>query len=116
MNSRQKGAAGEREAAAALAAILGCEGKRSQQHSGTESTSDVLISATPNLWFEVKRVENLNVNKAIRVAGMQCGAKTPVLVHRKNGGEWLLTIRLKDLPAVVAEFAAALGKIVHGRT
>jgi hypothetical protein len=105
--SRNKGARGEREAAERLATLFGWQAKRAQQHSGTETTADVLVSDTPGLWFEVKRVNRLNVPKAMAIATDQSGRKCPVLMHRIDQGEWLLTINLVDLPRIVHAYECA---------
>jgi len=96
MNSRNKGARGEREAAAALVAELGCCAERGVQRSGSPDSPDVRTSVE-GLHFEVKRVERGSVHiwmeQAISDAGDQC----PVVMHRKNRTEWLITVRLADV-------------------
>lgn len=106
MNSRRKGACGERSAAAYLNSLLGFTARRAQQHSGTETSADLIVPETPLLWWEVKRVQKLNIPQAMEKAGEQCGERVPVLMHRRNGGEWLLTLRLRDAEAV----ASSLGR------
>lgn len=55
INSRRKGKVGELEAAAEWNRHLpGAHARRSQQHSGTESASDLTSPGTPHLWLEVK--------------------------------------------------------------
>lgn len=103
MNSRDKGARGEREAAAALTEALGCHAERGVQRSGSPDSPDVRTSV-PGVHVEVKRVERGNVHnwmeQAIRDAGDQC----PIVMHRKNRTEWLITVRLTD----VRRFASAI--------
>jgi hypothetical protein len=101
INSRRKGKVGELEAATELNRILpNAHARRSQQHSGTESASDLIAPGLPNLWLEVKRVQALNIHKTMEKSLEQCGALKPVLVHRKNGTDWLVTCRLDDLVTV----------------
>jgi len=103
VRSRDKGASGEREAAHALSVAFGFErARRAQQHSGTETSADLVVPETPTLWYEVKRVQRLCVPATMDTAARQCGDKLPLLVHRRNGGEWLVTMRLKDGPQVAA--------------
>lgn len=111
LNSRQKGKAGELEAAQALRDLFGWECGRSVQHSGTQDSADLRVSSTPGLWIEVKRVERLCVPKTMATAVKQCGRKTPVLLHRPNRSPvgWMLTIRLSDLPALAHAYDAAEG-------
>lgn len=105
--SRNKGARGEREAAERLHSLFGWRAKRAQQHSGTETTADVMVQDTPGLWFEVKRVQRLCVHKAMSTATEQSGRKCPVLLHRVDQGEWLLTINLSDLPRLCHAYECA---------
>jgi hypothetical protein len=37
----------------------------------------------------------------------QCGSLAPVLLHRKNGTDWLVTCRLSDLATVAGEILRA---------
>jgi hypothetical protein len=98
--SRRKGKTGELEAAAFLRELFGWTTRRSQQHAGLSDSADLRVEQTPGLWWEVKRVERLNVPRTMRVAVAQCGRRTPVLMHRPSRSEWLLTIRVADLPSV----------------
>lgn len=106
MNSRDKGARGERDAALALREVLGCDAERGVQRSGSPDSPDVKTSIT-GLHIEVKRVEKGNVHvwmqQAIRDAGDQC----PAVLHRKNRTEWLMTVRLIDVPRFAALAASA---------
>jgi hypothetical protein len=108
VRSRDKGCRGEREAAAAINAVAPrAMAYRAQQHSGTESSSDVVCPGMPDLWVEVKRVEKLNLLAAFAKAAEQCGKLTPIVVHRKNGGEWMVTCRLEEMPVVARNFTHA---------
>ena len=86
INSRQKGAQGEREWAKFLTA------------HGFPSTrgfplKDNLCESLSYIHFEVKRVENLNIYDALAQAARDGGPKkVPVVAHRKNGKEWLITL------------------------
>lgn len=98
IHSRNKGKRGELEAASAINAVLPhAQARRACQFSGTETSSDVVAPGLKNLWIEVKRVERLNIHQVMAIAAEQCGQLTPVLVHRRNKEEWLLTIRLSDI-------------------
>lgn len=94
MNSKQKGKRGEREWAEYLRS-KGYEARRGQQFSGNPDAPDV-VSNVPNVHFEVKRVEKLNIQKAMRQATDDSGTKIPVVAHRVNEGEWLVTMRADD--------------------
>jgi len=113
LNSRNKGKVGELEAAAKLRELFGWDCGRSVQHSGTTDSADLRVNSTPGLWFEVKRVQALNVPKTMQKAVEQAGRKTAVLLHRRNHDEWLLTVRLKDLPSLAHAYdIAESGKVV----
>jgi len=102
INSKTKGKRGELEAAAAINAVLPhAEARRSVQYSGTGGASDVTAPGLKNIWIEVKRVERLNIHQVMEKALEQCGALTPIVVHRRNKEEWLLTIRLEDVKRFV---------------
>ena len=94
MNSRRKGADGERE----LSGILrkhGYKSRRGQQYCGTSGDADVV--GIPDVHIECKRAEKLNIHTAMAQAVRDARAgETPVVIHRKNRTEWLVTMRLED--------------------
>jgi hypothetical protein len=95
INSRTKGAVGERELAKELNALLGCSTRRGQQYSGLEGED---VVGLPGIHIECKRVEKLNVTDAVEQAVRDAANKSlPVLFHRKNRAPWLVTVRLDDL-------------------
>lgn len=89
---RRKGAVGERELAAVLAAH-GWPARRGQQRSGVD-TADV-IDGPPGWHFECKRTEALQLRKATAQAKRDAPRGTvPVVAHRWNGGPWLAIVDL----------------------
>ena len=109
INSRRKGKVGELEARDHWNRLLPkAHARRSQQHSGTESASDLISPGTPNLWLEVKRVERLNLDAVLTTSREQCGALVPVILHRKNGGEWMVSFPLEDIARFAAQVSDAL--------
>lgn len=95
INSRRKGKVGELEAAAEINRLLpNAMARRSQQHSGTESASDLIAPGLSGLWLEVKRVQKLNLTEVMEKSREQCGSLCPVVLHRKNDAEWLVTFPL----------------------
>ena len=94
MNSRQKGARGERE----LAGILrdyGYQARRGQQYSGANGDADVV--GLPGVHIECKRVERLNLYDAMSQSRHDARVgETPVVMHRKDHSEWLVTMSLAD--------------------
>lgn len=113
MNSRQKGARGEREAAQVLRDTFGCDARRGCQFSGGEDSPDVATSLE-GIHVEVKRVERLNIHDAMAQAVRDAGEKTPCVLHRRDRTEWLLTVRLSDAKDFSAKLAAAVGEKDEG--
>jgi Holliday junction resolvase len=94
MNSRQKGARGERELAKVLKAY-GYETRRGQQYCGSNGDADVV--GIPGIHIECKRVEKLNIHDAMAQSVNDAKAgEIPVVMHRKNGTRWLITMSLED--------------------
>lgn len=94
MNSRNKGAVGERELAAKLSEY-GYKCRRGQQYSGANGDADVV--GLPGVHIECKRVEKLNLYDAMSQAARDAkDSETPVVFHRKNNKGWLVTLRLDD--------------------
>ena len=110
-NSRRKGKGGELEAAKALNAVLPhAKARRAQQYAGHETAADLVCEGLDGVMIEVKRREAMNIHKVMKEAqATSTDAQLPILLHRKNGEEWLLTIRLEDLPK-------ALEKLSEGST
>jgi Holliday junction resolvase len=95
MNSRVKGKRGELELAKTLTA-MGCQARRGQQFQGTPESPDVVCEALKGYHLEVKRTEKFRLYEAMEQAVSECGAKVPLVVHRRNRGEWLAILRLED--------------------
>lgn len=94
MNSRQKGARGERELAEKLREY-GYEVRRGQQYSGANGDADVV--GVPGLHIECKRVEKLNLDDALAQSVRDArDGEMPVVMHRRNRTEWKATVRLDD--------------------
>lgn len=101
MNSKQKGARGERELAKVLRAY-GFETRRGQQYCGANGDADVI--GLPNIHIECKRVERLNLYDAM--AQSKSDAKQdeiPVVMHRKDKCDWLVTLSLDDFMKIYKE-------------
>jgi len=96
INSRDKGARGEREAASLVQALTGMPAHRGQQYKGGQDSPDV-IGGIEGCHLEIKWVERLNIYEAIAQAMRDAGTKTPVVISKRNLRQPLLTIRLTDL-------------------
>lgn len=106
MNSRAKGARAEREMAKEWVRVFGGKARRGQQFAGGTDSPDV-ISSHENLHLEVKRCEAGNPYRWMDQAVRDAGDKVPVVLHRRNGRDWLLIVRLDDGPRLAQEVVAA---------
>jgi len=95
INSRAKGAVGEREFAELLR-VSGWPGaKRGQQRSGLEQAD--VVDGPERVHWEVKRVESLNVWQAFEQAARDARHELPVVAMRRNKSRWLAVLPLEDL-------------------
>lgn len=93
INSKKKGSAGEREWAAFCREQGYSESRRTAQYCGnTGDASDVV--GLDYMHQEVKRVETLNIYKAMEQAenDSKKTKKIPMVAHRKNRKKWLVTM------------------------
>ena len=94
INSRAKGADGERE----ISNILkehGYKTRRGQQFSGANGDADVV--GIENIHIEVKRVEALHLDNAYEQSCRDARTgEIPTVFHRKNRKPWKVTIGLED--------------------
>ena len=103
MNSRDKGARGEREWASQLRGA-GFDARRGQQFSGSPDSPDVVCDDLSAFHCEVKRVQRLNIQNAIEQASDECGGKIPYVAHRKNHCDWLVTMKAEDWFKLIREY------------
>lgn len=104
MNSRDKGAKGERELANKLKEY-GYDCRRGQQFSGANGDADVV--GLPGIHIECKRVQRLNLSDAMSQAiGDAKDGKFPTVFHRKDREQWLVTMRMDDWIQLYREWEA----------
>lgn len=104
MNSKRKGAEGERELARKLKEY-GYRTRRGQQYCGANGDADVV--GLPYIHIECKRVEALNVSKAMLQAKADAREnEIPAVFHRKNNEKWLVTLELDDFMKIYSEWEA----------
>jgi Holliday junction resolvase len=103
VNSRAKGAKGEREFAHWLSAN-GFPASRGVQYHGSPDSPDVICTSLP-IHFEVKRTEAFTPYADLAQATKECGLKMPVVAHRKNHGEWTMLLRGSDFIALLQKSA-----------
>lgn len=95
VNGKQKGAAGERELANKFKEY-GFSARRTQQFCGAAGDADILCTELSEYHIECKRVEKLNIDKAMEQALRDCKDNTPICAHRRNQKAWLVTMYLED--------------------
>jgi hypothetical protein len=108
INSKKKGAVGERELAKKLREYgYGC--RRGQQYNGLDGDD---VVGLPGIHIECKRVEKLNIYAAIDQAKRDSSCEElpydydlPAVFHRKNRCEWLVTMPLEFWIELYREWA-----------
>ncbi len=123
INSKRKGAAGEREWAK-FCREQGYDVRRTQQYcGGTEESADCV--GLPYIHQEVKRVQALNIDEALEQAQednitantltvINTSGKSgsiPIVAHRKNGKKWKVTMYADDWFKLYREWEA--GKSIN---
>lgn len=93
VNSKAKGRRGEQELASKLRQF-GFNARRAQQYCGANGDADVV--GLPDVHIECKRVERLNIYDAMDQSKRDANGDIPVVMHRKNNCEWLVTMTLED--------------------
>ena len=113
INSRAKGARGERELAEEFVKILGCDKEktfRGCQFKGSKDSPDI-VSDLEFIHPECKFVEHLNLYNAVEQAVRDSGPdQIPAVFHRKKRKPWLVIVRLDDLPKFVQKLASRLAE------
>ena len=105
INSRQKGKTGELELANKLKEY-GYDARRSVQYNGKDGQADVL--GLPHIHIEAKRVERLNLYDAMEQAKRDAkNGDKPTVFHRRNRGNWLVTMELDSFMEIYKEYEVA---------
>ena len=87
MNSKQKGARGEREFAS-FCRKQGYDCRRGQQYNGLEGDD---VVGLPGVHVEVKRTERLSLYDALAQAKRDAKpGEIPIVAHRKNHSDWVI--------------------------
>ena len=95
INSRRKGAEGERELAKILLSRGYEDARRGQQFKGGGDSPDVI--GLPGIHIECKRVERLDLTAAYEQSFRDAAdGEIPAVFHRKNREPWMVTVSLED--------------------
>lgn len=103
INSKQKGARFERTLAHILSQDYGYECRRGQQYCGANGDADVV--GLPHIHIEAKHQEKMQlydwIEQSVRDARE---GEIPVVMHKKNNCEILVTMRLNDFMMIYKEW------------
>lgn len=110
INSREKGKRGERYVCG-LFKEYGYDAHRTQQFRGNTGEAPD-IEGVPHLWIEVKFRERLNIDEAMDQAVHDAQAEgkgnVPVVIHKKNNKDTLVTLRFDDFMNLYREWEAGI--------
>lgn len=111
INSKKKGAAGERELASRLREY-GYDCRRGQQYNGLEGEDVVGLDY---IHCEVKRVQALNLDEAMEQAKRDSkDNQMSAVFHRKNNKKWKVTMELNDWIKLYNEYYSSM-KLKEGK-
>lgn len=102
MNSRAKGARGERLWRDELRKE-GFTARRGQQFAGGTDSPDVICEELKSLHQEVKFVQNLSLDKACEQAERDAGNKKWIVASKKNNKPWRVTMSSETFFAILRE-------------
>lgn len=111
VNSKQKGARGEREFSKLCKAQGWSEAHRTAQYCGnTGDASDV--TGLPGIHIEVKVGGNIRLyearDQAVRDVTAAGNGDLPIIAHKRDRDEWLITMRADDWFAIYREYASSV--------
>ena len=99
MNSKQKGARGEREARDFLRGF-GYQVTRGRQYHGRPDAPDLFTANDPILQYlhiEVKFAERFSPYKALEQATNDAGSdQFPIVLHRRKKSKWIVVLDAED--------------------
>lgn len=105
INSKRKGAKGERELANKLK-DYGYNCRRGQQYNGLEGEDVVGLDY---IHIECKRVERLDLHAAMYQSERDAKkGQLPAVFHRKNHYKWLVTMELDDWIKLYNEYYSSM--------
>ena len=102
-NSRNKGKVAELEVVQIFKNAGYEKAHRAQQFKGTKDSADIIVPHLGNVYqLEVKRREQGRGDEWLKKTDEEAGEeKIPVVIHRRNGEPWKVTMMLSDWVADV---------------
>ena len=114
INSKRKGASGERELVRKLKEY-GFDTRRSVQYNGKAEEGQADLVGLDGIHIECKRVERLNIYDAMAQAKHDAKAdELPTVFHRKNNAKWLVTLELDSFMKLYKEYFETLKENENG--
>ena len=108
INSKRKGASGERELAKKLREY-GYDCRRGQQYSGIEGEDVVGLYG---IHIECKRVNRIQLTDAYLQSKRDAQeGQIPIVCHRKDYEDWLVTLSLEDFMTIYPEWESGRGEM-----
>ena len=115
INSKQKGASGERELVRKLKEY-GFDTRRSVQYNGKAEEGQADLIGLEGIHIECKRVERLNIYDAMAQAKHDADAdELPTVFHRRNNCKWLVTMELDSFMKLYKEYFETLKEKENGK-
>ena len=104
INSKRKGASGERELVRKLKEY-GFDTRRSVQYNGKAEEGEADLVGLQGIHIEAKRVERLNIYDAMAQAKHDAKPnELPTVFHRRNNCKWLVTMELSEWMKLYQEY------------
>lgn len=104
INSKQKGKRGELEFCRELRKY-GYDCERTVQYNGKADEGEADVKGLYGIHAEIKRVERLNIYDAMEQAKRDAkNDDAPMVFHRKNRSNWLVTMELDNFMALYESF------------
>jgi Holliday junction resolvase len=103
INSRDKGARGERHVASFLTSE-GFPARRGVQFSqgrGTLTAPDVICPSLPEIHIEVKFTQQRNLEAFFLQASRDAGSKIPAVFSKKNNSPLFVTLKAEDFLTIL---------------
>jgi hypothetical protein len=103
INSRAKGARGERHVASFMTSegFPSRRGVQFSQGKGTLTAPDVICDSLPEIHIEVKFTQQRNLEAFFLQASRDAGSKIPAVFSKKNNAPLFVTLRAEDFTSIL---------------
>lgn len=103
MNGLSKGKRFERQIAKLLNTVFGSDVRRTPNSGGLSIKGDLidLSGVLKDYHWELKAQEKLNIHAALEQSIRDCGAKTPLVVFKRNHSGSFVALRFEDFLNII---------------